>query len=160
MVQQSCGLGRDLDFVPAANAALDYISAAAVLFMNSAMEVMPGALSAALRRLETDPRIGAVGGKLLRADGSLESAGGIVWRNGTARSYLRDGSPSAPEANFVRNVDFCSTAFLLLRADLLDRIGGFNAAFAVCGSADVDLGLRLAEVDARVVYDPAVVAIS
>ena len=149
---------RDLEFVPAANAALDCISASAVLLMDSAVEVMPGALSVALRRLGTDSRIGAVGGKLLRADGRLESAGGIVWRNGTARSYLRDGSPSAPEANFVRNVDFCSTAFLLLRADLLNRIGGFNEAFVACGSAEVDLGLRLAEVDARVVYDPAVVA--
>ena len=127
-----------------------------VLFMDSAVELAPGALAAALRRLRSDPRIGAVGGKLLRAHGRLEEAGGIVWRDGTTLGYLRDASPLAPEANFVRDVDFCSAAFLLLRADLLRRIGGFDESFAAGGCADADLCLRIAEAGSRVVYDPAV----
>ena len=70
------------------------------------MEPAPVALSAALQRLESDPRIGA---GLVRARmARLESAGGIVSRNGMAHSYLRDAS--APEANLVRDVDFCSAA--------------------------------------------------
>ena len=120
----------ELDFVRGANAALNCASADAVLFMDSAVELAPGALAAALKRLRSDPRIGAVGGKLLRAHGRLEAAGGIVWRDGTTLGYLRDASPLAAEANFVRDVDFCSAAFLLLRADLLRRIGGFDESFA------------------------------
>ena len=58
--------------VRAANAALNCASADAVLFLDSAVELAPGALAAALRRLRSDPRIGAVGGKLVRAHGGLQ----------------------------------------------------------------------------------------
>ena len=84
----------ELDFVRAANAALNCISAEAVLFMDSAVELAPGALSAALRRLGSDPGIGAVGGSWCVRTAGWESAGGIVWRDGTARRYLHDASPS------------------------------------------------------------------
>ena len=47
----------------------------------------------------------------------LHEAGGIVWRDGTIAGYLRDASPLAPEANFLRDVDFCSRAFLLVADD-------------------------------------------
>jgi GT2 family glycosyltransferase/glycosyltransferase involved in cell wall biosynthesis len=146
-----------LDFVRGANAALNCVSADAVLFMDNAAELAPGALATALERLRSDPSIGAVGGKLVRAHGRLEAAGGIVWRDGSTLGYLRDASPLAPEANFVRDVDFCSAAFLMLRTDLLQRVDGFDEAFAATGGADVDLCLRIAEAGSRVVYDPAAV---
>jgi GT2 family glycosyltransferase/glycosyltransferase involved in cell wall biosynthesis len=144
------------DFVTCANGALNYVSGQAVLFMDSAAELGPGTLAAALHRLHSDPRIGAVGGRLVRAHGRLQAAGGIVWRDGTTLDYLRDASPLAPEANFVRDVDFCSAAFLLPRTDLLRRLDGFDEAFAG-GGAEVDLCLRIAAAGSRVVYDPAIV---
>jgi GT2 family glycosyltransferase len=158
-VRGGCVLRFDpaLDLTASRNAALNCASAETVLFMDSAVELAPGALAAALRRLQSDAGIGAVGGKLVGAHGRLEAAGGIVWRDGTTLGYLRDGSPLAPEANFVRDVDFCSTTFLLLRAALLHQLEGFDEAFAASGYADVDLCLRIAEAGSRVVYDPAVV---
>jgi O-antigen biosynthesis protein len=149
---------QELDFVRGANAALSCVSADAVLFMDNAVELAPGALATALERLRSDPRVGAVGGKLVRAHGRLEAAGGIVWRDGGTLDYLRDASPLAPEANFVRDVDFCSAACLLLRADLLHRINGFDETFAATGGGDVDLCLRISAAGSRVVYDPAIVA--
>ena len=145
-----------LDPISGANAALNCASADAVLFMDSALELAPGALAASLQRLRSDPRIGAVGGKLERAHGWLEAAGSIVWRDGTTLRYLRDASPLAPEANFVRDVDFCSATFLLVRADLLRELEGFDESFAAGRYADADLCLRIAEAGSRVVYDPAV----
>jgi O-antigen biosynthesis protein len=144
------------DFARCCNAALNCTTADAVLLLDSAVEVGPGALDVALRRLRSDPAIGAVGGKLLRAHGRVESAGTIVWRDATTSGYLRDASPLAPEANFVRDVDCCSAAFLLLRADLAHRLDGFDEAFASGEYADVDLCLRIADAGSRVVYDPAV----
>ncbi len=67
-------------------------------------ELAPGSL-AALRRLRADPGIGAVCGKLVGAHGGLDSAGIIAWRDGRTQYYLRDASPLAPEANFVRDTD-------------------------------------------------------
>jgi GT2 family glycosyltransferase len=156
-VRGACVLRFDtaLDFVSGANAALNCAGADAVLFMEAAVELAPGTLAAALRRMASDPSVGAVGGKLMRAHGRVEAAGGIVWRDGTTRDYLRDASPLAPEANFVRDVDFCSTAFLLARTELMRELEGFDREFDA-GGADVDLCLRIAAAGWRVVYDPAV----
>jgi GT2 family glycosyltransferase len=147
----------DIDFVRGCNAALHCATADAVLFLDNAVELAPSALAVALRRLHSDPRIGGVGGKVVRAHGRLREAGNIIWRDGLTLGYLRDGSPLAPEANFVRDVDFCSTAFLLVRGVLLRQLEGFDEAFASGGYADADLCMRVAEAGYRVVYDPAVV---
>jgi glycosyltransferase involved in cell wall biosynthesis/GT2 family glycosyltransferase len=143
--------------VRAANAALSSAGADAVLFIDGTLELAPGALNAALRRLQSDPGIGAVGGKVLRAHGRLESAGGIVWRDAATSGYLRDASPLAPDANFVREVDSLS-GVLLLRGEVLNRIEGFDDALPIEGGAVADLCLRITEAGFRVVYDPAVAA--
>jgi O-antigen biosynthesis protein len=158
-VRGACLLRFDteLDFPRGANAALSRASADAVLFMDSGVELAPGGLAVALMRLQSDPRIGAVGSKLVRAHGRLEAAGGIVWRDATTHSYLRDASPLAAEANFVRDVDFCSAAFLLLRTDVVRQIGGFDDTFDADGYAEADLCLSIAETGSRVVYEPAAV---
>ena len=146
----------DIGFMRGCNAALHSVSADAVLFLDNAVELAPGSLAAALRRLHSDPRIGAVGGKVMRAHGRLQEAGGIIWRDGTTLGYLRDGSPLAPEANFVRDVDFCSASFLLVREALLQQLEGFDETFAPGSQADADLCMRIVDAGHRVVYDPAV----
>lgn len=146
----------NVGFVHGCNAALAQVSAAAVLFLNNDVELAPGCLAAALRRLGSDNRIGAVGGKVVRTHGLLQEAGSIVWRDGSASGYARDATASAPEANFVRNVDFCSGVFLLVRVDVLAAIGGFDEAFAPAYYEDVDFCVRLWRAGYRIVYDPAV----
>jgi glycosyltransferase involved in cell wall biosynthesis len=138
-----------------ANAALPCLRGAATLLLQPDVELVSGAVAAALRCLDADPRIGAVGGKLVRAHGALDSAGGIVWRDATAQPYLPDASPLLPEANFRRDVDFCPRAFLLLRTALLQQLAGFDVAFDGTGQEDVDLCLRVQEAGYRVVYEPA-----
>ena len=149
--------GIDMDLARGCNAALHYVRADAVLILDNAVELTPGALAAALRRLHSDPHIGAVGGKIIRTHGRLQDAGNIIWRDGTTLGYQRDGSPLAPEANFVRDVDFCSATFLLIRGAVLRQLEGFDTAFASGGYAEADLCMRIAEAGYRVVYDPAVV---
>ncbi len=147
----------NIGFVRACNAALSGVTADAVLFLNNDVELAPGAVAVALRRIGSDSRIGAVGGKVLRSHGVLQEAGSIVWRDGETAGYLRDASPLAPEANFVRDVDFCSAVFLLVRASLLASLGGFDVAFSPAYCEDVDLCVRIAQAGFRVVFDPAIV---
>jgi O-antigen biosynthesis protein len=147
----------DFDISRGSNAALHCTRADSVLFLNNAVELTPGAVAAALRRLYSDPHIGAVGGKVIRAHGRLQDAGGIIWRDGTTLGYLTDCSPLAPEANFVRDVDFCSAVFLLVRGTLLRQLDGFDDALALSGYEEADLCMRIAETGHRVVYDPAIV---
>ncbi len=146
----------DIGAVRACNAALQCANADAVLFLGNEVELATGALAAALDRLAGDPRIGAVGGKVIRGNGRLQEAGRIIWRDGMTLGYLEGASPQAPEANFVRDVDCCSSAFLLARAEVLRQIDGFDDTLASGGFADADLCIRIVEAGQRVVYDPAV----
>ena len=72
----------DIGHVRACNAALHCATADAVLFLDNAIELAPGAIASALHRLASDARVGAVGGKIVRAYGGLQEAGRIIWRDG------------------------------------------------------------------------------
>ncbi|HEY4041618.1 MAG TPA: glycosyltransferase [Rhodopila sp.] len=141
------------------SAGFAYATADTVLYLNASTELAPGAIAAALRRMATDPRIGAVGGMILRPDNVIEEAGSIVWPDGSTEGYMCGASPLAPEANFVRDVDFCSGTFLMTRRGLLNMRQGPEEALVPAGYNDVDLCIGMRQAGYRVVYDPAVVAI-
>ena len=147
----------NIGFLLGCNAALQFATGDAVLYLNNDTELAPGAIAAALRRLDNDPGIGAVGGMILRTHGLVQEAGNIVYRDGSTLGYGRDASPLAPEVNFARDVEFCSGVFLLARRALLNELEGFDEAFAPAYYEDADLCLRIREAGYRVVYDPAVV---
>ncbi|MGE0420075.1 MAG: glycosyltransferase, partial [Acetobacteraceae bacterium] len=144
--------------VPAArNAALQYARASAVLFIGHDAVPAHGGIDAALQRLRSDPAIAAVCGMMIGGNGLIASAGGIVWRDGSMQDYARDALPIAPEANFVRDVAFGSSRFLLADTACLTALEGFDIDLGDSSAADADLCLRLAADGRRVVYDPAVV---
>ena len=93
-------------------------------------------------------------GKIIRTNGLLQEAGSIIWNEGTTIGYIRDASPLAAEANFVRDVDYCSAVFLLCRTDLVLELGGFDEAFAPAYFEDADLCVRMIGEGCRIVYDP------
>jgi GT2 family glycosyltransferase/glycosyltransferase involved in cell wall biosynthesis len=149
--------GTNIGYLRGCNAALNFVTSDLVLYLNNDIELAPSAIAAAIRRLQSDAKIGAVGAKVIRTHGRLQEAGCVVWRNGGTQGYLRDASPQAPEANFVRDVDFCSAVFLLARAELLRKLEGFDDAYAPAYYEDADLCIRIAAAGYRIVYDPAVV---
>ena len=147
---------HNLGFLRGANLGLEQVSATALLYLNNDIELGHGAVALALRRLGSAADIGAVGAKVVRSNGKLQEAGSILWNEGTAVGYMRDASPLAPEANFVRDVDFCSAVFLLCRTALVRALDGFDEGFAPAYYEDADLCVRMILAAYRVVYDPAV----
>lgn len=125
-----------------------------ILFLNSDAFVQPGALAAALARIDGDGSIGAVGGKIILTDDRLQEAGNWVDRNGAAQSYGRGDDPDAPAYSIPRDVDYCSGAFLLVRRPLWAMLGGFDPIFAPAYYEDTDLCLRVWRAGFRVVYEP------
>jgi GT2 family glycosyltransferase len=158
-VSGACVLHFDsnIGYVRGCNVGLELASANTVLFLNNDVELANGAVTAAMERLQSDTAIGAVGAKVIRTHGLLQEAGCIIWRNGWTVGYQRGQSPLVPEANFVRDVDFCSAVFLLVRSSLLRDLEGFDDAFAPAYFEDVDLCIRIRDAGYRIVYDPAVV---
>ncbi|MCQ8279202.1 glycosyltransferase [Acetobacteraceae bacterium KSS8] len=148
---------ENVGFLLGCNAAFSHVTARAVLFLNNDVVLGHEAVARASARLFSRRGVGAVGAKVIRTNGLLQEAGCIVWRNGATSGFMRDGDPDAPEANTVRDVDFCSGAFLMVRADCLSRLGGFDTAYAPAYYEETDLCVRLHKAGYRVLYDPNVV---
>jgi O-antigen biosynthesis protein len=125
-----------------------------ILLLGDGVDLGPGAIDVAVGRLNGDARIAAVGGRLVQPQGVLLEAGGIIWRDGRLRYYARDASPLAAEANFVRDVDFCSTQFLLARRDILTSLPDQAPGIAGTTHDAADLCVRAQTAGFRVVFEP------
>lgn len=145
----------NVGFVGACNQGASAAQGEFVLFLNNDTIVLSGWLDALLRTFEQDRSIGAVGAKLIYPNGRLQEAGGIIWRDGDGWNYGRNEDPDVPEFGYVREVDYCSGACLLVRRSLFERLGGFDTRYAPAYYEDTDLAFRLRERGYRVLYQPA-----
>lgn len=143
-------------FLRAANQAARMAKGRHLLFFNNDARAMPGAVSHGVRRLDAEPDLGAVGGKIVLLDGTLQEAGNIVWRDGVCAGYGRGADPMSPEFQFRRDVDYVSGAFLMTPKAVFENLEGFDRAFAPAYYEETDYCLRLRASGRRVGYDPAI----
>lgn len=159
-VQQALGAidGIRLECLPANVGYLDATNRGAalargqyVVLLNNDVQVSRGWLDALVSRARTDPSIGVVGARLLYPDGRLQEAGSIIWRDGSGWNYGRGESPNDSEYRFVREVDYCSAACVLVR-----RSDGplFDDRFSPAYFEDTDLCFSTRSRGGRVVYEP------
>jgi GT2 family glycosyltransferase len=149
----------NLHFLKGVNHAARSATGEALLLLNNDAQLLPGAVEAALRTLRSEPDIGAVGGRIILPDGTLQEAGSIIWRNGAASGYGRGQDPNSPDFMFQRDVDYCSGAFLLTPLALWREMGGFDERYAPAYYEETDYCLRLWQSGHRVVFDPDVAII-
>ncbi|MEZ4767601.1 MAG: glycosyltransferase family 2 protein [Caldilineales bacterium] len=140
-----------------------------ILFLNPDTELAPGALSLMLQYAEAHPAAGILGPQLRYGDGALQSSrrrfptlatffveSTVVqgwWpRNQIlARYYMLD----RPD-DVVSQVDWVVGACMLVRRDVLNRIGGFDEGFFMY-SEELDLCRRTVAAGWQVVYLPQAV---
>ena len=123
-----------------------------LVLLNNDTVVRAGWLDALVGTAETDASVGAVGARLLYPDGRLSEAGGIVFADGTPWIYGRGDNPDGWRYAAVREVDYCSAACLLVRAETWRRLGGFDERYAPAYYEDTDLCFRIREIGQKVVY--------
>lgn len=143
-------------FLLACNRAAKVASGDYLLFLNNDAVLLPGALSAAVTRMKNTPDAGAVGGKILLWSGKLQEAGSIIWQDGSCSGYGRGDDPDDSIFSHVRDVDYCSGAFLLTRRALFESMGQFDADYLPAYYEESDYCARLWQAGYRVIYDPAV----
>lgn len=143
-------------FLLACNRAAKIATGEFLLFLNNDAVLLPGALSAAVTRLQNTPDAGAVGGKILLWSGRLQEAGSIIWQDGSCVGYGRDEDPDDSIFSHVRDVDYCSGAFLLTRRALFESMGQFDIDYAPAYYEESDYCARLWQSGYRVIYDPAI----
>jgi glycosyltransferase involved in cell wall biosynthesis len=105
--------------------------------------------------MQASTDIGAVGGKIILLDGTLQEAGSVVWKDGSCTGYGRGDNPFAPMYNFRRDVDYCSGAFLLTPRKTWEQLDGFDEAFKPAYYEETDYCMRLWQHGLRVVYEPS-----
>ncbi len=146
---------QNLGFLLNCNEAVARAKGRRVLLLNNDTQILEGAIDALWRTFDNHDRVGAVGSKLLYPSGLLQEAGGIIWRDGSGWNWGRDEDPSLPRFNYVRNVDYCSAAALMVDREAWKSVGGFDEQFAPCYYEDTDLCFALRKNGWRTLYQPA-----
>lgn len=125
-----------------------------LLLLNNDTQVTTGWLEAMLSPFQGFPDVGVVGAKLLYPNGQLQEAGGLIWSDGSGCNFGRLDDPEKPEYNYVRDVDYCSGACIVLSKPLWETLGGFDSRFIPAYYEDTDLAFSVRAIGKRVLYQP------
>jgi GT2 family glycosyltransferase len=148
----------NLGFIGSCNEGMKVSDGKYVLFLNNDTLVTEYWLEPLVNVIDRK-NVGAVGAKLIYPNGKLQEAGGIIWNDASGWNYGRGDDAEMPEYNFIREVDYCSGAALMVKKELFDKLGGFNSIFKPAYYEDTDLCFALRGIKYKVMYQPQSVVV-
>ncbi len=145
LIQNATNLGFGEAANQGARSALD-AGARAVAFVNNDLRFDPeaGCLAAMMAALDSDPKLGMVGPRVLFDDGTdrVWCAGGRLDFRQNLSTLLGNGQPDGPEWQVTRDVDYVAGCAAVSRAETLRQVGLFEASYFAY-MEDVELGQRM-----------------
>ena len=156
-VENYTGSVVPFNYAAKANYAVRLCRTEHLVFLNDDMEVIDESWLGNLLELSQDPEVGAVGARLLHADGSIQHVGCVLGVNGGSvhvyHSYPGDFVGYNGFTHLVRNYSAVTAACLATRKSVLAQVGGFDERLAIDFN-DIDLCLKIVENGYRIVYTP------
>jgi GT2 family glycosyltransferase/glycosyltransferase involved in cell wall biosynthesis len=145
------------NYAAKANFAIRICRTEHLVMLNDDMEVINPDWLSSLVEISQEPEIGAVGGRLLHADGSIQHVGCVIGICG-ASAHIYHSFPGEfigynGFTHVIRNYAAVTGACFATRKSVLAQMGGFDESFAVDFN-DTDLCLRMVEAGYRIVYTP------
>lgn len=130
------------------------------VFLNNDVKVVEPTWLQRLVEHAVQPDAGVVGGLLLYEDGTIQHAGVVIGMGGWADHVYKGMQPVHVETPFIspmitRNVTACTGACMAITRKTIEKIGGFDERFIICGS-DVEICIRAMDNGYRNIYVPQV----
>ncbi len=141
-------------FIVSCNTGAEISCGRFVIMLNNDTRVTSGWLDNLIGSFDIWPNAGLVGSKMHYADGSLQEAGGIIWRDGSAWNYGRNDDPNRPQYSYARQVDYVSGCSIALPTKLWRDLGGFDLFYRPAYCEDVDLAFRVRACGREVWFQP------
>lgn len=145
---------KNLNFVGGNNKGLEYVKGKYVVFLNNDTFVLAGWLESLLDTFQKNKNVGLVGSKLIYPDGTLQEAGGIIWKNKNAWNFGNGKNPDDWEFSYLKDVDYCSAASVMIRTELIQELGGFDSIYQPAFFEDADLAFRIRKLGLRTIFQP------
>lgn len=144
----------NLGYLESCNKAATTAKGSFLYLLNNDTYITPGSIDHLFDTFSRQPNAGLVGSKLMYPSGILQEAGGIVWRDGTAWNYGRYKIGHEPRYNYLRSVDYCSAASVMIPRDLFISLGGFDTIYKPAYYEDTDLAMKVRQSGREVLYQP------
>jgi GT2 family glycosyltransferase len=145
---------ENLGYLKSTNLGASHARGEFIALLNNDTEPISGWLDELVKLMESDSSIAIAGSTLIFGDGRLQESGGQIFSNANAWNLGRGSDPSKAEFKFVREVDYCSAASVLIRSDFWAEMNGFDERYIPAYCEDSDIALTAWANGYRVVVCP------
>lgn len=125
-----------------------------LILLHDDTEIEPRWLESLIETASSHPEAGAIGSRILYPEGSLQSAGGIIWQNATTSPPWGSAEADPELYAQIRPVDYAGTCSLLVRSATWDAIGGLDENLYPAYYVDADLCMSVRKHGQIVLFDP------
>ena len=112
-------------FIGSINAGLASVKTEYALLLNNDTEVTNGFIDELIAVCNNFENVGLVGSILLFADGSLQEAGCVLWKNGVPWNYGRGRNPFDSRYRYTRRL-IIAQALACFQNNIFNEVGGLS----------------------------------
>ena len=125
-----------------------------ILLLNNDTEPIGNWIDELLEVFRNHPKTAIVGSTLFYSDGRIQESGGQIFGTANGWNIGRGFTQFISMFSFLREVDYCSAASLLVDKDFWQSVGGFDSRYKPAYYEDTDLAMSAWNQNLKVYVSP------